>query len=184
MASSDIVSNMSKPGPSPEPTRLKLIKGNPGKRALNDDEPQPDFLSNFDPPEHVAEDILAARKWDEAVRVLHDMQVMTEADKETLARYCLVWSHWMAVREQCRQLGRQVVHYEVDPNRTDGRLRIKWAQPAPWAVDEKAARKDLLQLEREFGLTPSSRSQVTIHSNKADDPFEAFLAERGDRAGA
>jgi P27 family predicted phage terminase small subunit len=166
------------------PSRLKIITGNPGKRPLNEDEPQPDALDDFSPPDHIENDELAVRKWDEAVRVLYDMQVMTIADRETLARYCLVWSHWMQMREKCRQFGREIMHYEADPNRTDGRLRIKWAQPAPWAVDEKAARKDLLQLEREFGLTPSSRSQVTIHSNKADDPFEAFLAERGDRAGA
>jgi P27 family predicted phage terminase small subunit len=175
---------MTKPGPRPMPTRFKEIFGNPGKRPLNENEPQPDTLDDFSPPEHIANDELAVRKWGEAVRVLYDMQVMTVADRETLARYCLVWSHWMQMREKCRQLGREIMHYEADPNRTDGRLRIKWAQPAPWAVDEKAARKDLLQLEREFGLTPSSRSQVTIHSNKADDPFEAFLAERGDRAGA
>jgi len=175
---------MTKPGPAPLPTRIKEIFGNPGKRPLNENEPQPDTLDDFSPPEHIANDELAVRKWEEAVRVLYDMQVMTVADRETLARYCVVWSHWMQSREKCRQLGREIMHYEVDPNRTDGRLRIKWAQPAPWAVDEKAARKDLLQLEREFGLTPSSRSQVTIHSNKADDPFEAFLAERGDRAGA
>jgi P27 family predicted phage terminase small subunit len=166
------------------PSRFKIITGNPGKRPLNENEPQPDTLDDFSPPQHIANDELAVRKWDEAVRVLYDMQVMTVADRETLARYCVVWSHWMQSREKCRQFGREIMHYEVDPNRTDGRLRIKWAQPAPWAVDEKAARKDLLQLEREFGLTPSSRSQVTIHSNKADDPFEAFLAERGDRAGA
>jgi len=175
---------MTKPGPRPMPSRLKIITGNPGKRPLNEDEPQPDALDDFSPPDHIENDELAVRKWDEAVRVLYDMQVMTIADRETLARYCLVWSHWMQMREKCRQFGREIMHYEADPNRTDGRLRIKWAQPAPWAVDEKAARKDLLQLEREFGLTPSSRSQVTIHSNKADDPFEAFLAERGDRAGA
>jgi len=175
---------MGKRGPSGEPTHLKLLKGNPGKRVLNDNEPQPEMLDDFIAPPHVFEDDLAARKWDEAVRVLHDMGVMTEADVETLARYCLLWSHWMAMREQCKQLGRQIIHYEADPNRTDGRLRIRWAQPAPWAVDEKAARKDLLQLEREFGLTPSSRSQVTIHSNKADDPLEAFISKRSDRAGA
>lgn len=175
---------MGKRGPAPQPSILKYVRGNPSKERINENEPVPDLLQSFDVPEHLEDDELAVRKWNEAVRVLTDMRVMTEADVETLARYCLVWSHWMQVREQCRQLGRQVITYEADPNRTDGRLRIKWAQPAPWAVDEKAARKDLLQLEREFGLTPSSRSQVTIHSNKADDPFEAFLAERGDRAGA
>jgi len=171
-------------GPRPEPRIFKDIKGNPGKRALNQNEPQPDPLDDFAAPEHVAEDKLALKKWEEAVQVLHRMKVMTEADTETLARYCLIWSHWMQMREQCRQLGRQVIHYEPDPNRTDGRLRVKWAQPAPWAVDEKSARKDLLQIEREFGLTPSSRSQVTIHSDTNDDPFAAFITRRSSRARA
>jgi len=175
---------MGKRGPSRQPTILKYIRGNPSKERLPDDEPTPDLICDFEAPAHVAEDELASKKWQEAVRVLSSMRVMTVADMEPLARYCLVWSHWMQSREKCKQVGREIMHFEADPNRSDGKLRIKWAQPAPWAVDEKTARKDLLQLEREFGLTPSSRSQVSIHSDMNDDPLAAFIQSRGDKAGA
>ena len=176
---------MGKRGPPPQPSILKYIRGNPSKESLPTDEPTPDLLEEgFDAPDYVREDSLALRKWNEAVTVLRRMRVMTEADVETLARYCDVWAHWMRMREKCRQVGREIMHFEPDPNRTDGKLRIRWAQPAPWAVDEKAARKDLLQMEREFGMTPSSRSQVSIHSNAQDDPLAAFVRKRSDRAGA
>jgi len=32
---------MAKPGPAPQPTALKRLHGNPGKRPLNEREPQP-----------------------------------------------------------------------------------------------------------------------------------------------
>jgi hypothetical protein len=37
-------------GPRPKPTHLKLIAGNPGKRRLNDAEPQPEG-NLFEPPD-------------------------------------------------------------------------------------------------------------------------------------
>jgi hypothetical protein len=42
---------MTKPGPARLPRRLKIITGNPGKRPLNEDEPEPDALDDFSPPE-------------------------------------------------------------------------------------------------------------------------------------
>lgn len=175
---------MGKRGPQPEPTIISMLKGNPSKKRIRDDEPTPDLLDDFEAPSYVNEDSLAKQKWDEAVVVLHRMQVMTYADVETLARYCVVWADWIRHREKCKQVGREIMHFEPDPNRTDGKLRIRWAQPAPWAVDEKAARKDLLQMEREFGLTPASRTQVSIHSNAQDDPLDAFVRKRSDRTGS
>ena len=37
-------------GRRPKPTRLKLLTGNPGKRPLNDDEPQPQAAIPECPP--------------------------------------------------------------------------------------------------------------------------------------
>ena len=33
------------PGPPPKPTKLKLLAGNPGKRPLNENEPEPEAVA-------------------------------------------------------------------------------------------------------------------------------------------
>lgn len=175
---------MGKRGPPPEPSILKYIRGNPSKAKISEAEPTPDLLDSFDAPDFVKEDPFAIVKWNYAVPILRRMRVITEADTESFARYCIIWADWMRAREKCKTLGREITHFELDPNRTDGKLRIKWSQPAPWAVDEKAKHKDLLRLEQEFGLTPSSRSQVTIHASVDEDPVAAFVKKRSGSSGA
>ena len=39
---------MGRRGPTPEPTVLRMLRGNPGRRPLNDSEPQPEPLSEQD----------------------------------------------------------------------------------------------------------------------------------------
>lgn len=175
---------MGKRGPAPEPSILKYIRGNPSKETLPRNEPTPDLLDNLDPPESIADDDGAVKKWNESVPVLRRMRVFTEADIDAWALYCLTWSQWMAAKAKCKQLGRDNVMMEPDPNRTDGRLRIKWSQPHSWAVDERSLRNDLRRLQQEFGLTPSSRSQVTIHASEDEDPVAAYAKKRGTGSGA
>lgn len=175
---------MGKRGPAPEPSILKYIRGNPSKEPLNDAEPTPDLIEDFVPPEEIAGDALAVKKWKQSVPVLRRMRVFTEADIDAWVIYCVTWANWMRAKEKCEQLGRDNVQTEVDPTRTDGRLRIKWSQPHAWATAERSFANDLRRLQQEFGLTPSSRSQVTIHDGPAEDPVAAFVKKRSDRTGS
>lgn len=171
---------MGKRGPPPEPSILKYIRGNPSKGKLNDKEPTPDLVDeDVMAPSHVAEVPLALQKWQYAAPILQRMKLLTEADVESLARYCLLWAKWKLAYDKSLQLGDEITHFEPDPNRTDGKLRIKWTQVAPWTTQYKSLGRDLLRLEQEFGLTPASRSQVTIHANTNDDPLAAFVQKRG-----
>lgn len=168
---------MGKRGPAPQPSILKYIRGNPGKETLPENEPTPDLVAEgFEPPENMPERALA--KWHEAAIVLRRMRVLTEADTCLLERYARMWERFMHNYEKSLQLGDEVTTFEVDPNRTDGRLRIKSTQVAPWATQYRTLARELLRMEQEFGLTPSSRSQVTIHSKVEDDPLRAFAKKR------
>ncbi|MBM4023163.1 MAG: P27 family phage terminase small subunit, partial [Planctomycetes bacterium] len=146
--------------------------------------PTPELLENFDPPEEIASDDLAVKKWKQSVPVLRRMRVFTEADIDAWVLYCRTWANWMRAKTKCDQYGRDNVAYEIDPTRTDGRMRIKWTQPYTWAVDEKNLATDLRRLQQEFGLTPSSRSQVTIHDSPNEDPVAAYRKKRSDQPGA
>jgi P27 family predicted phage terminase small subunit len=175
---------MGKRGPAPEPSILKYIRGNPSKTALPSNEPTPDLLDSLDPPESITEDPVAVKKWNATVPMLRRMRVFTEADVDAWALYCHTWSKWLEARDKCKQFGRDNVMMEPDPNRTDGRLRIKWTQPHSWSVDERSLRGDLRRMQQDFGLTPSSRSQVSTHAQEETDPVAAYAAKRRRTPGA
>lgn len=173
---------MGKRGPPPEPSILKYIRGNPSKEKLNDAEPTPDLaMPTLQPPEYLDGDAL--RKWQHVVPVLARSRVMTEADAETIGRYCALWAEWKKNYEIVKQNGDVFTIFENDPD-SPGKRRVKYMQSTPYAVHMAKLAVLLLRIEQEFGLTPSSRSQVTIHASPDDDPVAAYVKKRGDRAGA
>jgi len=174
---------MGKRGPAPEPSILKYIRGNPSKSKLSAAEPTPDLLpQEFPPPADLAG--VALNVWKDTVRTLSRMRVLTEADLPTLKRYCIESSLYLACYEKVKVGGEEYTHWELDPNRTDGKLRIKYTQVAPWATQMHRHHAAMLRIEQEFGMTPSSRSQVTINASAEADPVAAFVKKRSDRTGA
>lgn len=175
---------MGKRGPAPEPSILKYIRGNPSKETLNTAEPTPALVpQNFPPPKTL--DAKAVEVWNEMVPKLARMRVLTEADVPTLTRYCIEAVLYLACYEKVRIAGEEYTHWELDPNRTDGKLRIKYTQVAPWATQMHRHHAAMLRIEQEFGMTPSSRSQVsTTNVNADEDPVAAFVKKRSGGAGA
>lgn len=173
---------MGKRGPKPQPSILKYVRGNPGKRAMNTSEPTPNEIDDdFPPPSYLSGDGL--EKWHQVVPVLLGMRVMTEADVETIGRYCAIWAEWKKNYEMVKKNGDVLTIWETDP--ADPRKqRVKYMQPTPYATQMKSLATLLLRIEQEFGLTPSSRSQVTIHGRSEDDPLASFVQERSRGSGA
>jgi P27 family predicted phage terminase small subunit len=113
------------------------------------------------------------------------MRVLTEADVPTLTRYCIETVLYLACYEKVKIAGEEYTHWEPDPNRTDGKLRIKYTQVAPWATQMHRHHAAMLRIEQEFGMTPSSRSQVsTTNGNEDTDPVAAYAAKRRRSSGA
>lgn len=113
------------------------------------------------------------------------MRVLTEADVPTLTRYCIETSLYLVCYEKVKTAGEEYIHWEPDPNRTDGKLRIKYTQVAPWATQMHRHHAAMLRIEQEFGMTPSSRSQVsTTNGNAESDQIAAFVQKRGKKTGA
>jgi P27 family predicted phage terminase small subunit len=175
---------MGKRGPAPEPSILKYIRGNPSKTALPSKEPTPDLVSqDFPPPPTL--DGKAVAVWKDTVQTLARMRVLTQADVPTLARYCIETVLYLACYEKVKIAGEEYTHWEPDPNRTDGKLRIKYTQVAPWATQMHRHHAAMLRIEQEFGMTPSSRSQVATTNGKEEaDPVAAYAQKRRGQAGA
>jgi P27 family predicted phage terminase small subunit len=174
---------MGKRGPAPEPSILKYIRGNPSKETLNTAEPTPELVPQDLQPPAVLEG-KALDTWKDIMPKLARMRVLTEADVPTLMRYCIETAQYLVCYAKVKSAGEEYIHWEPDPNYDDGRVRIKYTQVSPWATQMHRHHAAMLRIEQEFGMTPSSRSQVTTHGNAGEDPIAAFVKKRGDQARA
>lgn len=160
---------MGKRGPRPEPTILKIAKGNPGKRRLNESEPKPPS-DNIAPPDWVTG--VARSKWDEVVPKLIGMGVMTNADIDTIARYCTMHEQYVKYLDQVRR-GLDVLVIRDDAG------KVKYMQSTPAATMMTKLAASMLRIEQEFGLTPSARSGLSANKTQEQDELSAFFEKHG-----
>ncbi|NBW18970.1 MAG: phage terminase small subunit P27 family [Caulobacteraceae bacterium] len=160
---------MGKRGPRKEPTIIKIAKGNPGKRPLNKNEPKPPS-DDITPPEWVTG--VAREKWENVVPKLIGMGVMTNADVDTIARYCTMHEQYVKYLEQCRR-GLDVLVIRDDAG------KVKYMQSTPAATMMTKLAASMLRIEQEFGLTPSARSGLSVGTQAPKDDLEAFFAAEG-----
>lgn len=151
-------------GRRPKPTHLKVVSGNPGKRALNKREPKPkrEIPSC---PAHLGDAAKVA--WGRLSVLLDRMGVLTEADSSALERLCDCYSDILECRELIERDGR--TYKTIDQN---GNTLIK-GNPA--VTQLRAADSQFKSYLVEFGLTPAARSKV--HVTPDDDEKEDPLAE-------
>jgi P27 family predicted phage terminase small subunit len=156
---------MGKRGRRPEPTILKIAKGNPGKRAINHNEPKP-ASDGISPPDWVTGKSLD--KWNELVPKLLGMGVMTNADIDTVARYCSMHEQYLKYLDQVRR-GLDVLVIRDDSG------KVKYMQSTPAATMMAKLAASMLRIEQEFGLTPSSRSGLSASQSQQQDELDDFL---------
>lgn len=156
-------------GRRPKPTALKLLAGNPGNRPLNAGEPRPRTVLPKCPPVLQGE---AKAEWRRMARKLHDAGLLSEIDGAALTTYCLTWARLMDAEEKLRTIGAVV----KTPN--------GWLAHSPYLAIATKATEQLVRILVEFGMTPSSRSRITV-PQKAPDPgreeaFERFFGGDGE----
>ena len=84
-------------GPAPKPNRLKILAGNPGRRPLNDDEPQPKLVTRLAAP--VKLDSHGLKFWRYYATLLKRVRVLSEADIHALAAAAQWWSVYQRAME-------------------------------------------------------------------------------------
>ena len=160
---------MGKRGPRPQPTIIKIAKGNPGKRPLNHAEPKP-AANAVEPPSWVSGKSL--EKWQEVAPKLLAMGVLTNADVETLARYCTMHEQFVKYLDEVRQGGDVLVV-------RDEAGKVKYMQSTPAATMLMKLAASMLRIEQEFGLTPSERTGIATTQAKRKDELEEFFTAHG-----
>ena len=157
-------------GRKPRPTHLKLVTGNPGKRALNHDEPQLAAGLPAPPPE-LSED--AQTEWRRVAARLRKAGMLTTLDRAALAAYCQAFGRW---RQAERALAKMA---ELDP--TTGGLLIKTKEgnaiQNPLVGVANKAMADMVRYATEFGMTPSARSRIQTDPSGAgnEDPARKYF---------
>ena len=148
---------MGRRGPKKMPTKLKILKGNPGHRPLPTDEPEPDVSESVpDPPDHLSDG--AREEWGRLAPLLHGCGILTRIDETGLAAYCECYAEWKIAKQKVEEHGRLVKAPSGYPN------------VSPWYVIKKAMQKEMRSWLQEFGMTPSSRNGVAKASRKDKKP--------------
>jgi P27 family predicted phage terminase small subunit len=165
-------------GRPPKPTQLKILAGNPGKRPLNDAEPE--FASeNLTRPGWL--DASAKREWARIVKAMPD-GLATEGDRVALAAYCQAWARWQQAERALQQAG-SLTFEEPVVSKAGDLLGYKIKARPEVAISLKYANLMLAAAGR-FGLDPSSRSKIHMPQRQAEDPFGDFLKRSGQRGNA
>lgn len=143
---------------APQPTRLKILRGNPGRRPLNKREPVPK------PGKPVAMDCLTPAATVHFARLseqLSAMKILTEADQAALSALAQSIADY---EEATRALA--ITGPVVESDRERGMVR------SPWLIVRKQAWDQMQRGLMDFGLTPSSRSKLQTLPG-GDDADEA-----------
>lgn len=133
-----------KTGRPPKPHHLKVIEGNPGKRPLVEppkpppSRPRcPDYLPTY-----------AKTVWRRLVPILDEMGILTTADRETMAAYCVAVDRFRDA----------VIAYAKTGGLVKGQKGEAVTNPA--LRNLAAATRDIATFSAMFGLSPADRVRL------------------------
>ncbi len=143
-----------------------MLAGNPGRRPLNQREPQPPILMELpQPPLPLSSN--ARREWVRTGGMLLRTGILTELDLSALAAYCVVYGRWVEAEGDVRRRGVMV----------PAKPRSKNLVQNPFLAIANKALQQMLRLLAEFGLTPSTRTRI-VAGDAWQDPEEMKKAAR------
>jgi P27 family predicted phage terminase small subunit len=142
-------------GRRPLPTAIKQLRGNPGKRPLNDNEPKPEIERPPCPPELSK---VAKKEWHRIVPILVCLGILARIDRSALAAYCQSWARFIEAEEKIAETS--LVIKTKSGNIVEN----------PYYSISKRERELMHKFLIEFGMTPASRSRLNIHIPKPASP--------------
>lgn len=151
-----------KPGPKPQPTELKKLKGNPGRRPLPADEPTLPAARMKKPRGLQKKHLAAARLYDALANELAAAGITTAIDAPA---FRLMAEHYGLALQAA-----QIIAVEGLMTVDERGLPRKHPMLQVLRDNSEMYRK----LAAEFGLTPSSRSRLSV----ASPPEEPSLIEQ------
>lgn len=158
-------------GPPPKPTALKALEGTLRPDRVNPREPRPaEVMPGAEPPHWLA-DPAAREYWTELVDLLTPARIVGVTDMTALAVLASAFGSWRHWQEWLR---RHRPTYRVKSSHGGGYTFR--ARPETQYLKEAESR--LVELLREFGMTPASRTRIAALPSQMTDPAEEFLSGR------
>ena len=155
--------------PRPTPTRIKKLKGNPGKRPLPKKEPKPDSPTRLpNAPGHLSK--VGKAEWRRMGKQLFTLGLLSNIDLSAFGAYCQQYATWVEASEQVQKHGMLI------------KAQSGFPMQSPYFSIQAKAQAEMRKWLVEFGMTPSSRSRVEVDKRKAEDPMEAFFKGGGIKA--
>ena len=149
-------------GRKPKPTKLKILEGNPGKRPLNKNEPNPTPVAPNIPSWLHRE---AKREWRRIAPELERIKILTRIDRAVFTIYCDSWAEFWEMNNFLKKEGSYT--YETPA----GHVLL-----LPHVGIRNTAKNMILKTCAEFGMTPSSRSRLELPNiDDSDSEFEKLL---------
>ena len=154
------------------PTQLKLLRGNPGKQRLPNNEPQPaQAIDVPEPPPFVTG--YAADEWWTVGTELHRLGLLTKVDCAPLAAYCYAYGQWRMAAESLARMAAN------DPIMNGQIIKTKYGDAAanPLVSIARKHASDMVRFAAEFGLTPAARTHISAgNGDNSQSKFAGLLA--------
>lgn len=164
-------------GRPPVPTKLKLLRGNPGKRAINKQEPKP---AAGIPPCPAWFDSVARKEWRRIVPELKRLNMLTKIDAGALEACCLAYSGMVLAEQELKKEGLtyiscgEVLDEKIDEKGKRTIIYTGSLKKSPLVAISQGYMEKYKAFLSEFGLSPASRTRIKIENPK--DPASDFLA--------
>lgn len=143
-------------GRPPKPTALKVIQGNPGKRALTKQEPDPVYLADLEAPAWLHPSAKAV--WDEVAPQLSRAKLLTEVDVQTLAMGCVAIAQY---RHAAKVTGEELIKSKIVVD-DEGKPVEAGEYINPWMLVQSMSFKQAMQVFQQFGMSPAARTRIAI----------------------
>jgi P27 family predicted phage terminase small subunit len=164
-------------GPNKLPTHLKLLRGNPGKRALP---PEAEFENAPDVPEPLAFLMPAAKaEWRRIAGGLYHMGLLSLVDEHPLAAYCQAVARWKAAEDAIAEMAKRDLLTKGLMIKTTGGNAIQ----NPLVGTANKAASDMVRYASEFGFTPAARARIAA-GNTSNGPQSKFAGLIGGLGGS
>jgi len=132
----------------PKPTHLKLVEGNKGKRAVNNLEPDPDYLNDLRAPEYLPQPAIAV--WNDLAPKLRKAKLLTVLDVDAVSQLCVAIAQY---RYATQELNFDFINYGQKGQSLNQLM-----------VAQSMAFKQANAIMQQFGMTPAARSRVVVNS--------------------
>jgi P27 family predicted phage terminase small subunit len=151
---------MGKRGPAKTPTAILKIRDSRVLYDRPENEPEPQ-LGIPDRPLDISEP--AGQVWDQLVGELDSMGVLSVVDWRAIQRYCELFVDWKVAQDFIRRNGTVYTITETDDK---GKQKLARVCKYPQVNVRDSLAQQLLRIEQEFGLTPSSRAGLNVNLKK------------------